>query len=220
VPVRSAGAPYQLVGRSNKSLITFTEKLPNARSSDEPHASAALGELLRSPEVKPAPDTRVVEATAIIPNNAPQLTSSLEPASPAEVEMNAQQTTAPVSSRSVPSGLTAKGAAMRRLPPPEAQTGRDKAGALELRGLPQQTGAPVSQASSPPPRSDRTRPNISRKQKPESDPAMRTAARQEEAVQGAQTTAQAGAESERTRLLGIPLPTGTEVKQCLLQFRC
>jgi hypothetical protein len=32
--------------------------------------------------------------------------------------------------------------------------------------------------------------------------------------------AQPAPDRERVRLLGIPLPTGTEVRQCLLEFRC
>jgi hypothetical protein len=31
---------------------------------------------------------------------------------------------------------------------------------------------------------------------------------------------QAGANRERMHLLGVPLPTGSELKQCLLEFRC
>jgi hypothetical protein len=104
----------------------------------------------------------------------------------------------------------------------------ERAGALRSNrsGTDQRVRAPAalsSQTAKPRAATDKAEPERRKARLAESK-RTRTAATQEQARPDLTTetsaVTQPAPDGERTRLLGIPLPTGREIKECLLQFRC
>jgi hypothetical protein len=154
----------------------------------------------------------------------PRREGVLAPTSPGEPRTGLQgdHTGDATPGRSAPAALSP-----RRENPVDAKVppqGPRKTAALEL----ERAGASAQQAVSRPPQppakirpSTRAEINRSKTKSAKAERELLAVAQQAEYPASASTSvAQQPVQEERTRLLGIPLPTGRELQRCLLEFQC
>lgn len=171
----------------------------------------------------PADDARqIAGAPPLITDEEPQtIEYASAPAAPASLgQTEAQNVSAgPAAYPSSPHApaRSRKAAAEKEKKRMAGRLQQERANALEVI-------APAGPASSVKPRSSTGQKQIERrKERLATAPRTTTAGTQPGRGRDTSTTAAAAqpeAEDERVRLLGIPLPTGREVKECLLEFRC
>lgn len=210
--------------------LAGSQDVPTARVVDQP--SSALGtETPRTAAVGRQADVRVETPISTRPINLAE--PRLVPEAPAPSSVHPPAPLPPPMSTIAPAGpsasatplVQADGAEIKRIEARnlEAKTSeakravpkRDKANDAPRAKRTAQSDAKAdprapSDAASPTPR------------KPAGSARTRTAAAQTPATQGVDPppTVAPAPEEPRTRLLGIPLPTGREVKECLLELRC